>query len=910
MKGMSGSAFEDRVEGTVPEWGNQRLFRGKLNVPVPPVGGVLRSRLHSMLDGGMRVGVVIICAPAGAGKTYLVAEWCSRVQQSHRDVAWVTVDEADRDPVRFVRYVLAAVGATSAGREALASIAPLPPFMPLNEAYLAAVAEAMNTISGDVVLVLDNFENVVGSASEALLRRIVRYPSARVALIVVSRIEPNLGQAKLQVRGSLVQIAASDLAFTIDESSELLATSGVHLTTRELESLQLATEGWVAAVQAAAASLRHDPALAVRLADLAVGDAALGTYLLEGIFHGQPPARQDFMIRACISDLVCADLANALTDRPDGEDALTELSRAGLVSPLGTDSPWFRWHPLVAMLLRGQLRRRSGDLERSLHRAAATWFEEHGEQVQAIRHALAADDTGMAAEALGRCWLDLFVAGESAMVEDLLSSCDDVVLSHPELAVASGFIRLRKDDLQQGLRLVRHAVQTAGDLPPGEREDVELMAAAAQLYGATMSGQSDDPEAVSRAHRLLKQTTATDVPLPRQKRARRALLLFNLGAYQTSRQEYPDGRRCLEEGLAEATFLDLGYLELSCQAQLVEHHLEAGRLGLGLELGEAVLGAAATRGWQSYHGLTAARVSLAGIAILRDDLDTALRHLAVARQVARPVDRLGRIRISFLTVVSSCASGHVREASGELERLRDETSVPGLPTWTGILLRTAEARHSICVGKPEEGLSVIEDTPWTGSGASVIQPYPVVHAALLMRCGDPAKAQQVLDAWLWRDHGWPVHVAALATDALASDAVGDHEHALTLMRSALEAASPEGVIQSFVWLGPAVGELLKEILETGTPQQDHALRILAHMSPGPQDTASTSSRSPAYVEPLSDREVEVLRQLQSTLTNVEIAARLFVSVNTLRTHMKSINRKLGATGRRDAVRRARDLGLI
>jgi LuxR family maltose regulon positive regulatory protein len=872
---------------------------------------VPRPRLHRVLDDGIADGFVLICAPAGFGKTHLVAEWCSAAQADDRNVAWVTLDEADRDPARFLRYVTAAVGSTPAGRKALRTLEPLPPFTPPDEQYLVTVAEAVGRLTSDVLLVLDDFDSVLGSPTESMFRQLLRYRPAHVRPVVLSRTEPELDQGRLQLGGTLRRLGAVDLAFTLSEAGDLLARMGVVLSDSELDRLHRYTEGWVAGLLVTAASLRSHPERARAIGEYAVGDPALREYLLGEVLDGQPPDVQDFMARTSVVDEVCADLAVALTGRADAEEVLGRLARSGLLDrPRGSDALWFRWHPMVAALLRSRLRGQPGDLQRSLHREAAGWLREAGHDVEAIRQAVEGGDVDTAAAVLGRCWLDLVLAGESEVLVELLAALEAVVHSHPHVAVASGLMLVRTDDVDEGLRRARCALRLAAALPPGERLEVKAMATVTRLYAATMTGRSTDLDAEAAAGRLLDDLTRSDLPLTHGRRTRRALLLYNLGAFETSRHRYAVARPHLDEALTEATFLDLGYLELSCRAELVEHHLQAGELDRGIELGTAVLDTAQVRGWQSYHGLTVAHVGLAGIAILRDDIDTALLHLSVARQIMRPVDRLSRIRASFLTVVATCARGRTQQASDELEHLRELAGEPDQPSWVPLLHTTARSRHDACLGVPEEGLALIDRQSWDGAGSSVIQPYPVVRADLLIRLGRPEAARDVLAGWVDRDHGWPVHVAALVTDSLAAEALGLHEEAVAVMARALEAAAPERVLYPFVWPGPQARPLVEELIASGTPDEEHAVRILTHMSPQTAATAGTAARSAVYVEPLSERELDVLVHLQGTLTNNEIAELLHVSVNTLRSHMKSINRKLGAANRRDAVRRARDLGIV
>ena len=828
------------------------------------------------------------------------------------DVAWVALDRADRDPARFLRYVTAAIAATPAGQHAMAAIAPLPPLTPPDEHYKVAVADAMTHLRGDVVLVLDAFEDLVGSDSEHLLASVLRFAPDRVRLIVLTRIHPQLAQARLRLAERLVEIGAADLAFTSEETRELLESRGVTLCHAQLTRLQERTQGWVAAVRIAASSLTSLPARASAITSMPDWNGEIDEFLSGEMFEKQSPDIQSFMMRTCIVDSVCAGLADALTGRSDSEAGLLRLQQAHLLGGMTTEAGrWYRWQPVVADSLRRRLHDHGRQLECELHVAASRWFLEEGRPFEAIEHALAGGQTRAASTMLGERWLDLFIGGESAVLMDLLRSVDEAtVAGNPHLAVASGLMRARQDDVDSALAFARLALARTPIGVSGPDLQVRTMATVVRLYAAAMTGHPCEGDADSMAPRLLEEFAKSETPLTHRDRVCRALLLFNLGAFEASPQLWHRARAHLELASAEALALDLTYLGLSCSAELSLGYFSAGQLARAEAEARKVLDAATTLGWRSYHGLAAAHIAIAGIAVLRDDLSVALHHLSAVEPIIRPIDTVSRVRASFLKTTSLCSAGRVDEASREIERLGQLAEGHALPDWVPLMVRTAQAQHEACLGRPEAGLALLHSSEWQERGIrpTAVRPYPVVLADLLLRCGRADEARATLEPWTVSDRGWPVQVAALVVDALAAEALGKGAEALRLIDQALDAAAPERVIRPFVAPGRYVRPLLEAVLERGTAQQVFAAEVLTHMLPG--KSATTSSLSPYYVEPLSDREIEVLRLLQGTATNEQIAQRLFISVNTLRSHMKSINRKLAASDRRDAVRRARELSIL
>lgn len=889
------------------------LLPGKLCPPGGCPTAVLRPRLESMLDEGVARGVVVISAPAGTGKTHLVAEWSANRQQKPREVAWLTLDQADRDQARFLRYVLAAVGSTDAGRDALADLAPLPPFTLVDEMYRAAVQVGMSRLAGEVLLVLDDFQHVVGSPTERLIRQIISYPPGRVRLVLISRVTPNVGQARVELSGRLTAIGADDLALTKDETRQMLGAAGVSLGEADLRRVEHLTVGWAAGVQIIAAALARSPDAAITMKDLPAASAELDAYLFTEVLQRQPAPLPAFMRATSVVDRICGDLARALTGRSDSDALLAELHAANiLVAEAFADRCWYRWNPVLVTVLRRRVHDENAAQEQALHRGAARWYREQAMAEDAIRHALAGKDTELAAAVLGGAWLNLMLSGESGVLSDVLRRFPEVAIqTHAELAVAAAFTMVRADDVDTALRLTRQAVQGAPKLSRMRRLGVEAMAALVQLYAATMTGAPAEGDAYQPSLRLLEQLSDPDLPLTRDDRVRRALLRYNVGAFEISRLDFDVAKRHLRHALNEARTLDLPYLELSCRAKLVDFHAQAGQLDLGHEQGRTVLDAAETHGWRSYHGLTAAHAGLASIAILRDDLDTALRHIREGRRILRPVDRLNRIRLTFLSAATLCALGKVREAASEVELLGEQVGRGlGLPEWVRVILAVAEASEAACQGRPGEGLKRLEAVSGRGIDASAIRPYPILRGELLIRCGRPDEARDVVAPWTERHRGRPVRVGALVVDALAAEALDLHQAALSGVDRALAAAASERLVQPFVVPGADVRPLVEALIERGTPHEPFAVEILTHMAPPPAGSGRTSARSPFFIEPLSSRELEVLRLLQGTQCNAEIAAALYISVNTLRTHTKAINRKLRVSNRREAVRRARDLGIL
>jgi LuxR family maltose regulon positive regulatory protein len=873
-----------------------------MRIPAVTEPHVDRSRLLEQLEAGVRTGLALVCGPAGSGKTQLAAEWSWQRHEVGADIAWMTLDEDDRVAARFVRHLCAAV---SHGR---------PGDLAVDEPVDAtAFVRATSGLVRDVVLVLDEFHHVIGSDSERVMSRLARRPLPHVRFVILTRVTPHLGAPRLRLAGRLREIRSSDLAMTTREVGVLLQESGVELTDHDVETVQRRTSGWVAAVRLVVASLgdqsdRSD--LAAYLAGLPGSDPEVTDYLHAEVYDEQPVAVQGFMDRVGLLDEVCGDLADALTGRDDGDAMLSALAEAQLMTRVaGRPSRWFRWHPLVGAFLRQALHDRSSRLEQQLHRLASDWYEGAGHPGQAGVHALGGWGDEVAAGKLSVTWLELLLSGQSALLSRLLDVIDeDVIAADPRLAVARAFMVARRDDLETALALARTAVRGTAILPPDEGLSVRIVATAVELYVARMTGVTAGDGMTDSANRLLVEAGRDGFLVGREHRVERALLSYQLGAFLTSRAGYDAAGPHVAAALRETELLDVPYLGLSCHAQLAELSCQAGRLHQAWEHARPVLDAE-EQGWHSRLGLTNTHLALAQLAILRDDLDAALAHLTTARALVRRVDLVNRLRLRFLTATAVCASGEVAQATRQLKRFADEARGVAGPAWVPDLVVASAARHDACQGRPEEGLKRL-GSDVVGRGLSVVRPYDVLRADLLLRCGRPREALEVVDLSSVEGDGVVAWVGAQVTKALAHQQLGDRPRAVEAVADAVREAAGERLVQPFVAPGGQAKPLLEELLERGTTHEAMVLEVLSHMEAHPRGTHRTSSRSPYFVDALSDRELEVLERLPSTMTNEQLAQAMFISVNTLRTHMKSINRKLGATGRRDAVRRARQLGLL
>lgn len=889
------------------------IHPGKLRVPSPADRLVVRPRLIHLVTEGLTEGHVVVSAPAGSGKTQLLGAWADTCPVPG-NVAWVNLDEGDTEPARFVRYCVAALQSTPAGARALDGLGTVVPLSSLRESYVMALTDALARCPEEVWLVLDDFQAVIGSESERLVRRIMGYTGERLRLVLLTRVRPSVGQAKLRLEGRLHELGARDLAFTLDETADLLDVQGVRLPPTALQAVQTYTEGWAAALRVLAPSLRNAPDPDDLVARLHSADAFVVDYLMAEVFDRQPPETQQLLLRAATVDPVCGDLVDALTDGVGGAAALEDLHRTNVfldrVDRYDGRCAWYHWHPMFAEMLRTRLADIDSRLGRALHRTAARWFSDRGCPVEAVHHFVASGDDASAAAVLGEHWLDLVTAGEGPVLRLLLDLFDDSWrTADPELLVIYSFLHLQERELERARRCAVQATVLAAHLAPGRRLAVEAVAAAVRLYTATMTGREGDDHPYAAALSVLEQLSTEDMLLTAAERRRRAQLLFHIGAFEVALWLYDEPRQHLGDAMAEAVELGMPDLELRCRAQLSLLDFFTGRLEAAGAAATEVLDAVETRGWHSHHSLEAALVVLGGIDLVRGDVGAGLERLAAARSIVHPVDQVMKFRVELFHLAGLCSTGRAADARTQLAECAELVDPGRSPGWMCVWLAIAQAEVLAAEGQHEAALEAVESVAAEAAAApAATSHWRTFYARQLLRSGNASEARAVIAPVTTQERRWLVDVLAYVVDSVAAERLGMHAECMDALAAALTAASHERIVLPFLGSGPQVRRLLVEILEHGTTHEAWVLDLLSLSSPG-----RSSYPSPVRArlsEPLTAREIQVLRVLQTPASGEEVARRLFISVNTLRTHLKHINRKLQTTSRREAVARGRQLGLV
>ncbi|WP_442929918.1 LuxR C-terminal-related transcriptional regulator [Micromonospora sp. WMMC241] len=873
--------------------GGTPLLASRLTPSAPPGPAVLRPRLLDRLERGAVGPVTLLLAPAGWGKTTVLSDW-ARAERPGPAPVWVTVADGDTTG-RLWAYLAAALRTAVAGDPDEGSPPPVPDGPPRPE-QLEALAAALAAREHPVLLVLDDLHRVADPAALAGLEFLLRHGDGRLRLVAGARREPPLALHRWRLAGELTVLGPDELAFTADEVADLLVAHGVPVPAEAVPRLVERTAGWPAGLRFAALALAAgaDPARAV---DQVTGDQPdVAAYLRDEVLAALDPAAREVLRRGAVAVAVCADLAAALTGRADAGRLLAEAAReGGFVQQDGGSPPWYRPHPLLADLLRAELGRLPADELRELHRRAATWFAAHDRPAEALRHTLTAGAWADATELLVTRWPELAPDEPArAAAPAPPEPPAEAVRRDPELALAAAAERAYAGDPAAAGGQLRRALAHASDLPAPRRERFRRLAAAVELSLARLT--ADHEEVRRAADRLLAEVTGGDSDDVR------AVAGAAQGLVALAEGELPVAGERFAAALAAACRAGRPRTELLCASRSAVLEAARGALRAAEEHAREALSMPPCRGWSSRLDCGYAYLALALAHWQRDRPAEAAAHLALAGPAgAEP---------GGAALVALCRAGLLADGGDPAAALRTLTAAraaapgPELAAW----LTAGEAQLRAEVGDLAGARALLDAV----GGEPPDPALALASARLRLADGDAGAAERELPDWTGPGATrWPlpVRLGAGLLDAALAGAAGDGRRAGRLLEEVLALAEPEGCRRVFTRAGPGLRDLLATHLDSGTAYWATVGDLLRDVDAA-RAGGAPDAPARALDEPLTERELTILRYLQSILSNVEIAAELSLSVNTVKTHVRNIYRKLDATRRREAVRRARELRLI
>jgi LuxR family maltose regulon positive regulatory protein len=888
----------------------------KVRYSIPPVRPALvdRPRLFRLLDEGLHRKLVLVSAPAGYGKTTLLSAWA---KQGRTSVGWLSLDESLNDPARFLSHLIATAQTLQpgAGQEALAGLGAVDPQagsrrhpldLPVVESILAVLINGFAERSSPGALVLDDYHLIDSAAIHRAVAFLLDHLPSSLHLVVATRADPPLPLSRLRGRNELLEVRARDLAFTPEEATAFLnGVMGLRLGQDEIAALGTRTEGWAVGLQMAALSLQGEKNARDFVRAFTGSHRYILDYLVEEVLAKQDEVVQEFLLKTSLLDRMTVSLCEAVVEREGAQAVLDSLEQANLfLVPLDEERRWFRYHHLFAELLRNRLTQFHASEVPQLHLRASGWYEDHGYPMDAVQHARQAGDLERVIGLIEAYAPEMMMHGDLATLNDWLDMLpSEVVQRRPWLCVHHARVHVyagREDEAELLLARAEEGVPQAGV----EREQRRLRAhiAAARCY---LRGLHGDAEGVRIWAREALQN------LPEEETLLRSFCLRSLGYALRLENDFPGAARALADAVAVARLSSDPFDDVRALCELAFLEMERGRLRAAAMACEDALQSA-----EEYVRRTGTPVPVAAqaefilgeILAERGDLEAALRHSQDGLRLCGTWGESSLLVDGYLILAEVClTAGNLAGAMEAVGKAR--AAGPDLPPTYQHYIGAYEAPIHLARGDlaaasrwaAESGLGVEAEV------AVRLKRVGIAFADVLVAQGRKGEAMRLCERMLAVSEaagaiGYVVPL--LARQALILNDQGRAEEALEKLSRAVALAEPENRLGAFIRLGGNLAGLLRNVAARGCAVE-FVNRLLAAI-----ESRSASGGRPGLAEPLSDRELEVLRLVAVGLSNRQIASHLVLSEATVKKHINNIYEKLSAHKRTEAVALARELGLL
>ena len=886
-------------------------LRTKLYVPQLQSIWISRPRLLHRLDEGFKRKFTLISAPAGFGKTTLLVEW---IHQKKMSAAWFSIDQTDNDPAHFLTYVISGLQTLEAGIGKAALTLLLSPQPPHFESILINLINDISSISKDVTLVLDDYHAVDAKPIHDLMAFLLDHLPKQMHLVMTSRYDPPLLLARLRSQNQMMELRAADLSFTTEEIADLFNKNlKLQLSSDDIHVLETRTEGWIAGLQLAALSL-HGRKDASNFLKAFRGDHRyVADYLTEEVLNRQSKPLQDFLLQTSILKRLCDSLCDAVTGQQNSRQILNNLERANMfVVPLDEERRWYRYHHLFADLLAQHLQTKQGDRVAQLHRRASQWFAENGFKGEAVDHALTAKDYPMAADLIEEiAEIDWDRARESRLLRWFKKLPDERIDVNPKLCIfyarelfKSGLL----DDAEKKL-LVAEQMLESSPLHGLSKKGLLGRIAVIRAYMATRAGE------ISRTITFASQALNL---LPPSDLNWRSVAATTLGMGYGS-GKLVEAQQAFSEAMQISKAAGNVYYHIfsgSCLGSIV---FKRGKLKEAKDISRNLLRLAVESGIEQTGIVGSLYGNLGMISCEWNEMEEGIRLLNKGIELSE----LGRDPV----ILATCQVGLLRalmyrmdfaDAFKLMEDINERAGNFTLPPWITNAISALNVFFWLGSGNlnaalqwvQERGLG-IDDEP---DGARELEYIALAHILVTQHKLDEADRLllRLIDDARAGDRVYMM-VEMRLMRVIIFKARQQKAAALDELKLALSLAERGGLIMIFVSKGKPVAELLEKIL--AVKKRDHADATVGFsLSYAKKLLSNFKSATPPKIEglmdPISERELEVLHLIAAGLSNREIADKLFISLNTVKTHTKSINSKLSVNSRTKAVALAKDLGLL
>ncbi|MCC7163028.1 MAG: helix-turn-helix transcriptional regulator [Anaerolineae bacterium] len=908
------------------------ILATKLFIPPPPARVVIRPRLLERLNECLTRKLTLISAPAGFGKTTLVSAWCAahgKDAAQKAQIVWLSLDEADSDLTRWLIYVIGALQtiAPETGQGVLDALQSLQP--PPIESILTALLNDLTALPDDCILILDDYHALDSKSVDDALAFLIEHLPPQMQLVITTREDPQLPLPRLRARGQLNELRAADLRFTPSEAAEFLnAAMGLDLSAKEITALENRTEGWVAGLQLAALSMRGTDDIPGFIRAFAGDHQYIVDYLVAEVLQQQPQPIRSFLLETSILDRLSGSLCDAVTGQKEGDKKLQALEKGNLfVVPLDDKRHWYRYHHLFAQVLYAHLKAEQPNQIPILHRRASEWHEHQGLADMAIRHALAAGDFERAADLIERAVPEMRrTRQEPALLGWFKALPDEAFHNRPVLCVHYAGTLMQNGQFEGVESRLRDAERWL-DMPADTRErpiivdaeDFERLSGSVAMYHAGIAlAKNDAANTIKYARQVLELAREDDSFLRGAASGLLGLAFWTGGDLETAYRLFADGMSWLHKS---------GFISdvIGGSVVLSDLRVAQGRLREAMSIYERGLELATQEGPPALRGAADMHVGLSELYRERNELDLAAQHLLKSKELGElngmPKNPYRR------RVVMARIKETLGDTEGALvlldqaERLYVGDFAPDVRPVSALRARVwvaAKRLDQALTWARERGLSVDDELGYLREFEHIT--LARILLSLYQNAGPEKSLRDAIGlmerlAKAAKEGGrMGSLIEILALQALARQMQNDIPAALASLERALTLAGPEGYVRMFLDEGPPMARLLGEIAARGV-LPEYTARLLSEFQ-GTQPTRAgesplvTTHATQPLPEPLSERELQILRLFKTDLSGPEIAEQLVIALSTVRSHTKNIYSKLSVNNRRAAVQRAVELGLI